>query len=314
MFAYKMTDIKNLNHGRETWAVYYGADFVMKRPLPTFDENQKMAWLEKQHRTKDTIDALRAVNHTVYNVPEMKFINDDEYQILEERAPGEKLTRDVYFKLSTRQQHEIINSIGTFLVDMNELKPAYAEKNHKITSEFKFDSLVLFVNTRMERWFTKNEILQMKKYCEQIDSFSYDTYKAWSHGDLNSGNVYYDYNTSKLSFIDFAEADYHMIYADIFAPLQTDLNIEKRVYEKYVEYHQPQLWRMMSIRNPKMQELMKYRAESVLMKRFLKASQDLRSNPQSDKARRNTESKIAFMREQMNAILALEQRFSGKRK
>ena len=71
---------------------------------------------------------------------------------------------------------------------------------------------------------------------------------------------------------------------------------------------------MMSIRNPKMQELMKYRAESVLMKRFLKASQDLRSNPQSEKARRNTESKIAFMREQMNAILVLEQKFSGKRK
>ena len=45
---------------------------------------------------------------------------------------------------------------------------------------------------------------------------------------------------------------------------------------------------MMNLRNLKMQELMKYRAEAVLMKRFLKASQDLRSNPQSEKARRNT--------------------------
>ncbi len=311
---HKMTENKKINHGRETEAVYYGPGFVMKRPLPIFNEEQRAAWLQKQHKTKETIDAIRAVNHTVYNVPEMKFINDDEYQILEERAPGEKLTRDVFVKLSKRQQYEIVNSLGTFLVDMNELKPAYEEKNHKITSEFKFDSLVLFVNTRMDRWFTRNEILQMKRYCEQLDAFSYDTYRAWSHGDLNSGNVYYDVNTSTLSFIDFAEADYHMIYADIFAPLQTDLRIEKRVYEKYVEYHQRALWRMMNMRNAKMQELMKYRAESVLMKRFYKASQDLRSNPQSEKARRNTEAKIVFMREQMDAILALEQRYAGKKR
>ncbi len=309
----KELDIRNLDHGRETWTAYYGDRFVIKRPLPTFNEDQQKAWLEKQHKTKEAIDAIRAVNHTVYNVPEMTFINDDEYQILEERAPGEKLTRDVFIKLSTRQQHEIVNSIGTFLVDMNELKPAYAEHDHKITSEFKFDSLMLFINTRMEKWFKKNEILQMRKFCEQIDSFTYDTYQAWSHGDLNSGNVYYDYKTSTLSFIDLAEAGYHMIYADIFAPLQTDLRIEKRVYEKYMEYHQPSLWRMMNLRNLKMQELMKYRAEAVLMKRFLKASQDLRSNPQSEKARRNTIEKVAFMRDQIAAILALEQKYNKKK-
>lgn len=309
-----MMELKKLNHGRETYAVYYGDGFVLKRPLPTFTDEQKLQWLEKQHKTKECIDAIRGVNHNVYNVPEMKFVNDDEYQILEERAPGEKLTRELFCKLSTRQQHEIVNSLGTFLVDMNELKPAYPENGHKITSEFNFDSLVLFVNTRMRNWFTKNEVFQMKRYCEQIDSFTYDTYTAWSHGDLNSGNVYYDVKTSTLSFIDFAEAGYHMIYADIFAPLQTDLQIEKRVYEKYVEYHQPALWRMMGLRNIKMQMLMKYRAEAVLMKRFLKASKDLRQNPQSQKGVKNTIEKVKFMREQMAAILALEQKFSGKKK
>ncbi|MBO4480384.1 MAG: phosphotransferase [Alphaproteobacteria bacterium] len=307
-----MTEIKNLNHGRETYAVDYGEKFVLKRPLPVFNDEQKQKWLEKQHKTKECIDAIRSVNHTVYNVPNMEFINDDEYQILEERAQGQKLTRDLYLTLSTRQQHEIINSIGTFLVDMNELKEAYPEKNHKITSEFKFDSLMNFVNNRMNKWFKKNEILQMKRFCEQIDSFTYDTYMAWSHGDLNSGNVYYDTKTSTLSFIDFAEAGYHLIYADIFAPLQTDLRIEKRVYEKYIEYHQPALWRMTSLRNQKMQEIMKYRAESVLLKRFLKASQDLRTNPQSEKGVRNTAEKVKFMREQMAAILTLEQKFAKK--
>ena len=306
-------ELDKLDHGRETYATYYGDRFVLKRPLPMFSDEQKQKWLEKQHKTKETIDAIRSINHTVYNIPKMEFINDDEYQILEERAPGEKLTKDLFRSLSKRQRLEIINSIGTFLVDMNELKPAIAEQNHKITSEFKFDVLSHFVNERMGEWFKKNEVLQMKKFCHQIDSFTYDTYLAWSHGDLNSGNVYYDENTSTLSFIDFAEADYHLIYADIFAPLQTDLQIERAVYEKYAEYHQPSLWRMLSIRNPKMQELMKYRAESVLLKRFLKASRDLRKNPQSAKGARNMREKIAFMREQMRAILALEQRFVKKK-
>lgn len=308
-----MIELDKLNHGRETYATYYGDHFVLKRPLPIFSDEQKQNWLAKQHKTKETIDAIRSINHTVYNIPNMEFINDEEYQILEERAPGEKLTRELFRKLSARQRYEIINSIGTFLVDMNELKPAIPEPNHKITSEFKFDVLSHFVNNRMCEWFKKNEVLQMKHFCEQIDSFTYDTYRAWSHGDLNSGNVYYDENTSKLSFIDFAEADYHLIYADIFAPLQTDLQIEKPVYEKYTEYHRPSLWRMMSIRNPKMQEIMKYRAESVLMKRFLKASRDLRKNPQSEKGAKNTREKIAFMREQMAVILALEQRFVKKK-
>jgi hypothetical protein len=306
-------ELDKLDHGRETYATYYGDRFVLKRPLPMFSDEQKQKWLDKQHKTKETIDAIRSINHTVYNIPNMEFINDDEYQILEERAPGEKLTKDLFRSLSKRQRLEIINSIGTFLVDMNELKPAIPEQNHKITSEFKFDVLSHFVNNRMGEWFRKNEVLQMKKFCEQIDSFTYDTYRAWSHGDLNSGNVYYDEKTSTLSFIDFAEADYHLIYADIFAPLQTDLQIERDVYEKYAEYHQPSLWRMLSIRNPKMQELMKYRAESVLMKRFLKASRDLRKNPQSEKGKQNTKAKIAFMREQMAAILALEQRFAKKK-
>ena len=305
-------ELEHLNHGRETYAVSYGERFVLKRPLPQFSDGQKQKWLAKQHKTKDAIDMIRNVNHTVYNIPSMEFINDDEYQILEERAPGQKLTSDVFNKLSRRQQLEIVNSIGTFLVDMNELRDAKPKNNHKITSEFKFDVLMHFVNNRMGEWFKKDEVSQMQNFCEQIDSFTYDTYLAWSHGDLNSGNVFYDEATSTLSFIDFAEADYHLIYADIFSPLQTDLNIERAVYEKYVEYHQPSLWRMFSVRNPKMQELMKYRAESVLMKRFLKASRDLRKNTTTDKGIKNNRDKVQFMRNQMTAILALEQKYAKK--
>ncbi len=59
--------IKNLNHGRETYAVYYGDEFVLKRPLPTFGEEVRRKWLEKQHRTKDAIDAIRAIANPVYN-------------------------------------------------------------------------------------------------------------------------------------------------------------------------------------------------------------------------------------------------------
>ena len=75
--------IKNLkNHGRETYAVYYGDEFVLKRPLPTFDEETKNKWLAKQHHTKSIIDEIREVKNPLYNIPSMKFINDEEYQIL----------------------------------------------------------------------------------------------------------------------------------------------------------------------------------------------------------------------------------------
>ena len=307
-----MNTKKILNHGRETYAVYYGDGFVMKRPLEHFSEEQKQSWLEKQHRTQQAIEEIRGVKHTVYNIPQMIFVNDDEYQVLEERAPGVPLTKTVFRDLSKRQQHEIINGLGTFLIDMNELKPAKPVKNHKVTQDFDFSALQRFVDTRMSNWFKKNEILQMKKICEQIDSFSYDTYLAWSHGDLNSGNVYYDMKSSTLSFIDFAEADYHFIYVDIFSPLQTDLEISKRVYEKYLDYHQKGLWTMYSTRNPIFQQIMKYRAEEVLLKRFLKASRDLRTNPQSEKGVKNTRDKVVFMRKQIAGLLSLEQKYNKK--
>ena len=140
-----MVKINTLNHGRETYVVYYGGGFVLKRPLPNFNDAQKDAWLEKQHKTQATIDAIRAINHTVYNIPKMEFINDEEYQILEQRAPGEKLTRDLFFKLSSRQRNEIINSLGTFLVDMNELRNL-PYRDYKITFEDKNEYANLDLN------------------------------------------------------------------------------------------------------------------------------------------------------------------------
>ena len=61
-----MTDIlKNLIHGRETYIADFGADFVMKRPLPTLGEDARQKWLMKQHRTKEIIDDII---FDVYNV------------------------------------------------------------------------------------------------------------------------------------------------------------------------------------------------------------------------------------------------------
>ena len=118
-----MVKIKSLNHGRETYAVYYGKDLVLKRPLPNMGQAAMDAWLVKQHKTQTAIDRIRAVGNPLYNVPEMRFINDDEYQILEERAPGQPLGRDLYRKLSRRQRFEIINSLGSFLVDADWRHP-----------------------------------------------------------------------------------------------------------------------------------------------------------------------------------------------
>lgn len=304
-------DIHKLKyHGRETYAVHYGDDFVLKRPLPNMSETECAKWLEKQHKTKEAIDAIRAVGNPVYNVPEMRFIRDDEYQILEERAPGEPLTSELYRTLSRRQQYEIINSIGSFLVDMNELKPVDDPVLHRISDEFKFARLDKFVNEKMPIWFNKNEVRQMARIRDNIGSFEYVTRMAWSHCDLNSGNVFYDAATSRLSFIDFAEANYFFIYRDIFAPLQIELGICRPVYQTYTQLHNKYLYPMPSVKNENLREIMKNRIIVVCLKRFIKASDDLRLNPKNTKSMNNNMAKLEFMRAQMNTIKNIEKQFS----
>ncbi len=297
------------NHGRETYAVYYGDGFVLKRPLPNFNDEAKKAWLKKQHLTKQKIDEIRAVSNPVYNVPSMVFINDDEYQILEERALGQPLTAELYNSLSKRQQFEIVNSIGSFLVDMNELKPIGEIQRHKIATDIKFARLDRFIENKMSNWFNKSETEKMSKIRDEFGTFEYDTRLAWSHGDLNSGNVIYDTQTSKIYFIDFAEADYKFIYRDIFAPLQVELDIYKRVYEIYYLLHNKELYQMPSIKNEALRDIMKYRIMAVVLRRFIKASDDLRLKPASQKSRDNNSEKIRFMREQMQKFDIIEKMF-----
>ena len=306
-----MTDkLQNLIHGRETYIADFGDDFVMKRPLPTLGEEARKQWLVKQHRTKEAIDAIYNVGNPRYNIPRMRFIKDDEFQLLEERAHGEHLTRELFSKVSRRQRYEIIDGIAAFLVDMNELKPVQPIQRHKIASELKFNRLDNFVTNKMSKWFTANEVKYMSAIRDQIGTFEYDTRPAWSHCDLNPGNVIYDPETSTLSFIDFAEANYRFIYRDIFAPLQIELKIFRPVYETYCKLHNGSEYNMPSIQNPNLRNIMKYRIMVALLKRFIKASDDLRNTPSNQKNVENNINKIAFMREQMGYIAELEQQFS----
>ncbi|MBR4892278.1 MAG: phosphotransferase [Alphaproteobacteria bacterium] len=297
---------KNLIHGRETYIADFGQDFVMKRPLPTFGPDKCEAWLRKQHRTKLAIDEIYNIGNPRYNIPRMLYIKNDEFQLLEERAPGMHLTADLFRTLSQRQKYEIIDGIAAFLVDMNELKPIQNINNHKISTELKFDRLCNFIYNKMDNWFTSEEIQYMEQMCYNIENFTYDTRYAWSHCDLNSGNVLYDPQTSKLSFIDFAEADYSFIYRDIFSPLQIELGIYKHVYQRYYQLHDKRKYSMPSATNDTLRDIMKFRMMFILLRRFIKASDDLRTNPQSGKSIQNNLNKIAFMREQIAAIKKLD--------
>lgn len=302
--------LNHLNHGRETYAVYYGDDFVLKRPLPTFGPDAMNTWLVKQHKTKQTIDGIRAVENPLYNIPAMRFINDEEYQILEERAPGVPLTPDVYRTLSRRQQFEIRNSLASFLADMNELHPVGEQVQHKIADELKFARLDNFIENKMSHWFNINEVRQMARLRDKIGTFEYKTRMAWSHGDLNSGNVLYDPATSKLSFIDFAESGYKFIYRDIFSPLQIELGIYKPVYDIYCRLHNKSMFAVPSPKNEQLRQIMKYRIIVVWMKRFIKAADDLRINPQNEKGAKNNIEKVAFMRTQIQNFIDLERAFT----
>ena len=304
-------NISNLvHHGRETYAVYYGDKFVLKRPLPNSTAEKRDAWLAKQHKTKDAIDAIRAKKNPLYNVPAMEYIHDAEYQILEERAPGEPLTANLYSKLSARQKFEIVNSIASFLVDMNELKPIGAVQKNNIMNELKFSRLDKFIENKMHLWFTREEIYQMANIRDKIGKFEYETRLAWSHADISAKNVIYDAATSRLSFIDFAEADYKFIYRDIFAPLQIELNIYKNIYDVYYKMHNQELYYMPGAKTDAFREIMKHRIMVVFLRRFIKASDDLRVTPANKKSADNNLEKLSFMRQQMQNIHNLEQQLS----
>lgn len=299
------TEIKE-PHGRETYIADFGNGLVMKRPLPESSQNQKDKWLEKQHKTKMVIDEIRAVNNPVYNIPQMIYIKDDEYQLLEERAQGKPLNANLFYSLTERQRVEIVNSIASFLVDMNELKPVYAECYHKLADELKMIKLNNIINTKMPKWFETDEIKYMMNLSFEISEFGYVTKQAWSHGDLNAGNVLYDAENSKISFIDFAEANYNFIFRDIFSPLNLDLGICKPVYDLYTKLHDKDKYKMPGVRTPELQNIMRYRIITVLLKRFIKAGDDLRLYPQSDETKQNSMEKVLYMRDLIDKLQYIE--------
>ncbi len=300
------TEIKE-PHGRETFVAYFGDLYVMKRPLPGRDKD---AWLAKQHKTKQFIDEISAVNNPVYKIPRMVYIKDEEYQLLEERASGEPLTPALYQSLSQPQKTKIVNGMASFLVDMNELKPVREEVYHNISSELKMEKLRNIVENKMPKWFTVEEIKYMSELTEDISGFEYVTREAWSHSDLNCGNILYDKEKSQLSFIDFAEASYNFIYRDIFSPFNVDLRICRVVYDLYTRLHDKTKYKMPGLRNPDLQRIMRYRVMTVLLKRFIKAGDDLRLNPQSEKTHQNNYEKVMFMKSMMENLQYTERQLA----
>ncbi|MBP5707499.1 MAG: aminoglycoside phosphotransferase family protein [Alphaproteobacteria bacterium] len=304
--------ISNLKyHGYETYAVHYGDGFVIKRPLPNKSEAERKKWLEKQHKTQQIINDIRAVGNPFYNVPNMIYVNDDEFQVLEERAPGEPLTAERYKKLPKPHQYKICNSIGSFLVDMNELKPVGEPIHYNLSTELKISRLDKFIELKMDDFgFTKKEKEYLRRIRDMICSFEYTTISAMSHGDLNSGNVFYDEEQSLLSFIDFADSDYNVIDHDIFAPLHIELDICRPVYETYAKLHNKSLYAIPGVKNEILREVKKHRMLAISLKRFIRASDDLRINPKNEKSVQNNLSKVAFMRNQLAAMLNTQRLFA----
>lgn len=296
-------------HGRETEATIFD-EYVIKRPKENLGPDACETWLQKQYKTKNVLDEIYDVGNPRYNIPRMHFIEDDKYQLLEDRAYGEPLTADLFNRLTQRQRYEIIDGIAAFLVDMNELKPVEDYKIHKISDEIKFNRLDSFIENKMSKWFSTKETKTMGKFRNMIGNYEYETRRAWSHCDLNPGNVLYDCATSQLSFIDFAEANYNYIYRDIFAPLQIELGIFKQVYDAYYKMHNHNSYRIPAITNQNLREIMKFRIMLVAIKRFIKASDDLRANSTNPKTIQNNNEKIAFMREQIAALISIKQQFS----
>ena len=67
---------------------------------------------------------------------------------------------------------------------------------------------------------------------------------------------------------------------------------------------------MPGLRNPELQRIMRYRVMTVLLKRFIKAGDDLRLNPQSDKAHKNNLEKAIFMKDVIETLQYIEKQLS----
>ena len=67
---------------------------------------------------------------------------------------------------------------------------------------------------------------------------------------------------------------------------------------------------MPGIKNESLREIMKYRIMAVWLRRFIKAADDLRITPASQKSVDNNMEKIFFMRRQMQNFVNLEKQFS----
>jgi len=303
-----MKDIGDLPHGRESYVSYYG-EYVLKCPLPRLGDAARAKWLEKQHRTKQITDEIRALGNPIYNIPEMHFVNDDDYQVLEVCAPGEPLKPELYHKLAKRQKYEILTSLTAFLVDMNELKPVGDVQPYNMFAELDSDhqqQFKNFVNGKMKIWFSQEEVDYIMHVMELLNNFEYETCRAWSHCDLNYGNVLYDVDKSKLWIIDFAEANYHFIYHDIFSPIAVDLDICRPLYEMYSRFYNHSKFQLPGVKNGVVRDIMKMRSMLVWMQRFAKSSKDVRVNPVSENGVKNTVAKVVRMRNIIEQLKQLE--------
>lgn len=294
--------------GHESFVVDYGNGFVMKRPLTAFSLDKKMKWLVKQHYTQQVIIDIKKVHRPFYNIPEMVHIKDEEFQLLEERAPGEPLTGLFFRSLSKRQQVEIRDSIVAFIMDMQSVHLVSSAEPYKIAEELKMAKLGNIVNCKMPKYFSKDSIDYMKYLCDYINSVEYVAPKVWSHGDLSSGNVLYDADTSTLSFIDFADAKYHVVDHDIVSPLAVDLGIYNGVYSKYIKSHEKESYDLYGIKPAEVRQITKNRLFVILLKRFIKAGDDLHINSKNEAGNINNVNKVIFM----NKIIENLRRYDNK--
>ena len=67
---------------------------------------------------------------------------------------------------------------------------------------------------------------------------------------------------------------------------------------------------MLGPKNDALREIMKYRVMATCLRRFIKASDDLRIKPMNSDSANNNLAKISFMRQQIQTIVDLEHQFS----
>jgi hypothetical protein len=202
------SNLINTNSPRDSY-VFSDGNYVIKKPVATNPAHIKV-WLERQKHARDTVEKILSNRtSTSYFIPKIVEISEGpDIFVREERVAGQPLTKEMFSKLSDKQQETVYIALAQFISDMNQSSPVFditkqlQFKNNDVLSLPDILKSLKSILTNAEITIINNAFDLLKNNVAKTPSF------VFFHGDINENNIFFDTNTNTVSIIDFTEARY----------------------------------------------------------------------------------------------------------